>query len=68
VNTNAIVNNPMAASNTLWHQRAVKLSMFSLLENQWRCSSVQDCKFKVRIMANKDCDSLALPASRTTTP
>jgi hypothetical protein len=29
--TNAIVSSPMAASSTLWHQRAVRLSMFYLL-------------------------------------
>jgi hypothetical protein len=31
-NTNAMVNSPMAASNTLWHQRAVRLSMINLLK------------------------------------
>jgi hypothetical protein len=28
--TNAMVNSPMAASRTLWHQRAVRLSMNDL--------------------------------------
>jgi hypothetical protein len=30
--TNAIVNSPIAVSNTLWHQRAITLSISSLLQ------------------------------------